>query len=174
MRIAQQRTPAGCAFALAAGWLAISLVMQKDLMLDYVFAGIVVLCGIFLIVYRKIYPDSILVTDAVPQPGEMFRGKIETPLKSEPSAEFTLRLDLTRRLRRNSRKIWQAEHAAHPVRGEHGIVLPVEFSIPAELQKEDIDQNCSWNLSATAMVWPIPYRAAFVVADSARSRAASA
>jgi hypothetical protein len=174
MRIPQQRTPAGCAFLLAAGWLAMSLIMKKDLMLDYIFVAIVVLCGIFLIVYRKIYPDSILVTDAVPQPGELFRGNIETPLKTEPTAEMTLRLDLTRRLRRNSRKIWQAERVAHPIRGEHGIILPVEFSIPAELQKEDIDQNYSWNLSATANVLPIPYRAAFVVADSARNRVASA
>jgi hypothetical protein len=165
MRIAQQRTPPGCAFILAAGWLAMSLIVKKDLMLDYIFVGIVLLCGISLIVYRKIYPDSILVTDALPQPGEMFRGKIETPLKTEPAAAITLRLDLTRRLRRNSRKIWQAEHAVHPVRGEHGIILPVEFSIPAELQKEDIDQNCNWNLSATANVLPIPWRAAFVVAS---------
>jgi len=174
MRIAQQRTPPGCAFILAAGWVAMSLIVKKDLMIDYVFVAIVVLCGIFLLAYRKIYPDSILVTDAPPQPGETFRGKIETPLKTEPAAEVTLRLDLTRRLRRNSRKIWQAEHAAHPIRGEHGVILPVEFSIPAELQREDINQNCDWSLSATAIVLPVPYRAVFVVADSPRNRAASA
>ena len=173
MRIAQERTPAGCLFALAGGWLILSLMMQKDLMLDYVAVGLMAAVAIFLFVYRKIYPDSFLVTDALPQPGEMFRGKIETPLMSEPPSECIVHFEITRRRGRYGRTIWRSDHVAHPIRSEHGMILPVEFLIPAEVQK-DLDQYCSWRITGSANVRPIPFRAAFLIADSSRNPKASA
>lgn len=172
MRIVQDRTPAGCMFAMAAAWLILSLAMQKDLMLDYVAVGLMLAIAIFLLVYRKIYPDSVLVTDALPQPGEMFRGTIETPLKSEP-AECKVKLELTRRRSRSSRAIFTSEEGVHPIRGEHGMILPVQFSIPAAVRKE-IDPYCYWRLSARAKIFPLPYRASFKVEDSSRNPKASA
>jgi hypothetical protein len=172
MRIVQERTPAGCMFALAAGFLALSFIPpQKHPLLDYTFVGILIAGGIFQMIYRKIYPDSVLVTDALPQPGEEFRGTIETPLKSEPG-ECKVKLELTRRRSRTSRAIFESEQVVHPMRGERGILFPVQFSIPAGVRKE-IDQYCNWRLSARAKTMPVPYRASFKVEDSSRNPKAS-
>ena len=99
-----------------------------------------------LFVYRKIYPDSVLVTDALPRPGEMFRGNIETPLEGEPPSECTVHIE---------------------------IILPVEFLVPAEVRK-DLDEYCSWRVTGAANVRPIPFRAAFLIEDSSRNPKASA
>ncbi len=174
MRIVQDRQPLGCLYGLAAGFLLLSFIPpQKHPMLDYAFVGFILAGAIFLTIYQKIYPDSFLITDALPQPGEIFRGKIETPMKSEPG-ECKLRLALTRqRGGRNTRAIWRSEQVAHPMRGEHGIIFPAQFSIPAEIQKE-IDQYCAWTLSVRAKAMPLPYRATFIVEDSSQNPTASA
>ena len=164
MRIAQTRTPPGCLLALAAGWLILSFVIHKHPLFDYGFVAIMVAGAIVLVIYRKIYPDSFLIADALPQAGETFRGKIETPLKRE-LGEFRVRLELTRGSGKSTRTIWVDDHVAHAVHGEHGIVLPVQFSVPGSVQK-DIDQNCKWTLKASARMW----RAEFNVAGPNRSQ----
>src|SRR6266513_3153573 len=140
-------------------------------MFDRAFVGVLLAGGVFQMIYRKIYPDSFLITDALPQPGEEFRGKIETPLKGDP-AECKVKLAFTRRRSRSSQAIWESEQVVHPVRGENGILLPMQFSIPAGVRKE-IDQYCNWWLSARAKTLPVPFRASFKVEDSSRNPKAS-
>ena len=165
MRIAQQRTPAGCAFAVAAGWLAWSFAVQRVDLIDYVFVGSLVAFGIFLFVYRKIYPNAVLVTDELPQPGNTFRGRVETPLSSEP-AEVRTQLMLSRRRGRYGRVLWQS--------GEQivrGATFDVAFPIPSEVGSQ-IDAWCNWSLSVRQGF----FRASFSMkaANFAQSPAASA
>lgn len=172
MRIVQERQPVGCLFALAAGFLLLSFIPpQNHPILDYAFVGFILAGGIFLTIYQKVYPDSFLVTDALPQPGEQFRGKIESPMKTEPG-ECKVQLRLGRSRGRNSRMIWESEQVSRPMRGEKGIIFPLQFSIPAEVQRE-IDPYCTWRLDARAKVFPLPYRASFKVEDSSRNPKAS-
>jgi hypothetical protein len=170
MRIAQDRVQPGCFWALAAGWAILTWVMpntgvlaREKFFLDVAFISLIVLGAIYFTVERKVYRDSVLVTDAAPEPGHGFRGKIESPLKSEPASGCKVRLTVGYRAARNSRTIWQSEAVAHPIRGEHGLILPVEFSVPAEIAK-DLNDRCSWTVSARANVFPIPYRARFPIA----------
>src|SRR5262245_7881915 len=138
MRIAQSRTPPGCFLAIAALWTIFALADRKHPTFHDAVIGILITWAVCLVLYRRVYPDSALLTDAPPQPGEAFRGKIETPLKREPGV-FELRLELQRRFSGNSDTIWNDSHRAHAAHGEQGIVLPVYFSIPAGVQK-DIDE----------------------------------
>lgn len=162
MRIAQSRTPPGCLLALAAGWLILSFVIKKNVLFDYGFVAIMVIGAIILMIYHKVYPDSFLVTNALPQPGETFRGKIETPLKREPGV-FRVRLELTRGSGKSTRSVWVDDHVAHAMHGQYGIELPADFSVPSSVQ---VDKNCKWTLKASAGMW----RAEFNVAEPTRSQ----
>jgi hypothetical protein len=156
MRMAQERTPAGCLFALAAAFLVMAFVIpDKTPFLDYTVVSAMFLGGVVLVAYRKIYPDAILITDALPQPGETFRGKVETPLKSEPP-QCTVQLVVSPHRGRYQSPYWQQTESAHPMRGERGIVLPAQFAVPADVASK-ITQLSVWRLNVRAGF----YRASF-------------
>ena len=162
MRIAQSRTPAGCAFALAAGWLVWSFALQRVDLIDYVLVGFLIAYAIFLIVYRKVYPDAILITDELPKPGASFRAKVETPLKNPPS-EIRVQLILARRRARYGKVVWQSEQVAR------GSTFDVDFNVPPDVE---VDAWSNWRLAIRSGL----YRADFDLKaeGSARNRAASA
>jgi hypothetical protein len=170
MRIAQDRPQLGCFWALAAGWAILTwlvppsgILAREKYFLDVAFITIIVLGAIYFTIERKVYPHSVLVTDAAPEPGHGFRGKIESSLKKAPASGCKVRLEVNYSERKSSRTIWKAEAVAHPIGGEHGLILPVEFSVPAEIARE-LSTRCSWTVSARANVFPIPYRASFPIA----------
>jgi hypothetical protein len=158
MRFRQQRTPAGCAWAVAAGWLAWSLVLRNVGLVDYILVGFLIAFGIFLTAYRKIYPDAILTVDELPKPGATFHGKVETPLKNEPAAA-RVRLSVVRMRGRNRRAQWQSECDAHPMRGEHGIVFPIDIAVPPDVESR-LDASSVWRVAVSAGL----YRASFKLA----------
>ena len=158
MRIPQERTPPGCAWGVAAGWMAWSLLLRNVELLDYVVVGLLAAFGIFLAVYRKIFPDAILITDELPAPGATFRATVETPLKSEPSST-RVKLAIARTRGRYRTAVWQSEQATHPMRGDRGIVFPIEIAVPAGIESQ-LNAWTVWRLSVGAGL----YRASFKLA----------
>jgi hypothetical protein len=156
----------GCFWALAAGWAILTwavpetgVLAREKFWLNVAFVVAIVLGAIYATIERKVIGDSALVIDALPEPEHGFRGKIETTLKKEPAPGYKLRLEVGRRGKRSSSTIWQSEAFAHPIRGEKGLILPVEFSIPAGIDVA----NSGWSLVVRAWTFPMPYLATFVL-----------
>ncbi|PYQ46744.1 MAG: hypothetical protein DMF59_20805 [Acidobacteria bacterium] len=144
MRIAQERMQPGCFWALAAGWAVLTWAVPETGILArekfWVNVAVVtanVLIAIYATIEQKVVGDSTLVVDGLPEPGHGFRGKIETTLNNERTSRFKLRLQVGRRSRRMSSTSWQSEAIVQPIRGEKGLILPVDFSIPAGIDVAD-------------------------------------
>jgi hypothetical protein len=156
----------GCFWALAAGWAILTwafpesgVLAREKFWLNVAVVIVIVLIAIYATIERKIVRDSILVIDGFPQPGHDFRGKIETNLNNEKTSRFKLRLEVGRPSRRRSSPTWQSKAIAHPIRGEKGLIVPVQFSIPAGLDAE----NTSWSLVVRSWTPPMPYMATFIL-----------
>jgi hypothetical protein len=166
LRIPHEKMQPGCFWALAAGWAALiwafpetGVLAREKFWLNVAVVIVIVLIAIFATVERKIVGDSTLIIDGFPQPGHDFRGKIETTLNNERTSGFNLRLEVGRPSRRRSSTTWLAKAIAHPIRGEKGLILPVEFSIPAGIDAE----NSSWSLVVRSWSPPMPYLATFIL-----------
>ena len=156
----------GCFWALAAGWAALTwavpetgVLAREKFWLKVAVVIVIALIAIFAMIERKAVGTSTLVIDGFPQPGHDFRGKIETTLNNERTSRFKMRLEVGRPSRRRSGATWHSDATANAVRGEKGLVLPVEFSIPAEADAE----NCTWSLIVRSWSLPMPYLATFVL-----------
>ena len=156
----------GCFWALAAGWAALTwaipetgVLAREKFWLNVAVVITIVLIAIFATIEQKTVGDSTLVIDGFPQPGHDFRGKIETTLNNERTSRFKMRLEVGRPSRRRSSSTWTSEAIANPVRGERGLVVPIEFSIPAGLDAE----NTAWSLVVRSWSLPMPYLATFVL-----------
>ena len=156
----------GCFWALAAGWAALTWLIPDTVLLArekfWLNVSVVIVCvllGIFAVIEQKIVGDSILIINDFPQPGHDFRGKIETSLNNDRTARFKMRLQVGRPSRRRSSPTWLADVVASPVRGEKGLTIPVEFSVPGGIDAE----NTSWTLIARSWSFPMPYLATFIL-----------
>jgi len=154
----------GCFWALAAGWAVLTWAVPETGILArekfWVNVAVVtanVLIAIYATIEQKVVGDSTLVVDGLPEPGHGFRGKIETTLNNERTSRFKLRLQVARRSRRRSSAIWESETIANPIRGEKGLILPVEFSVPAGIDLA----NSAWSLVVRSWSPPMPYLATF-------------
>jgi hypothetical protein len=167
-RIAQDRVNVGCLWSLAIGWAVLSWVWSllpsgysHSALYDEIFVRAVFLGALYFTYDRWRFPSATLVVDAPPVPGHAFRGKVETPLKSEPSSGIRVQLRAVEDVRRYSSTVWNAVIDAHPIRGEHGIIVPVELTIPSELAQDPRPRI--WDLTTKARVPFGLYRAKFVV-----------
>jgi hypothetical protein len=168
VRVAELQSPAGCIWLLAGGWLLLSLFVHQNGALDYAAVGVMAVVAIYMMIYRKVYPTSYLVSDEAPQPGRLFRGTIETPLKSDPDSGVTIQLGLFDRRGRNPRTVWASEQSAHPMHGAQGLVVPFEFAVPADVARE-INVRCFWMVTARAKIRPISWRARFRITSPSPS-----
>jgi hypothetical protein len=166
LRVTGEKMQPGCFWALAAGWAALTwaipetgVLAREKFWLNVAVVITIVLIAIFATIERRVIGDSTLVIDGFPQPGHDFRGKIETTLNNDRTSRFKLRLEVGRPSRRRSSATWVSKAIAHPVRGEKGLILPVEFSIPAGLDAE----NTAWSLVVRSWSLPMPYLATFVL-----------
>ncbi|MDQ6799655.1 MAG: hypothetical protein M3041_02335 [Acidobacteriota bacterium] len=166
MRVKQEELQPGCFWALAAGWAALTwafpdtgVLAREKFWLNVAVVIAIVLIGIFATIERKTVGDSTLVVDGFPQPGQVFRGKIETKLNNERTSRFKLRLQVGRPSRRRSSPTWISDAIAHPTHGEKGLTLPFEFSIPAGIDAE----NTAWSLVVRSWSPPMPYLATFIL-----------
>jgi len=156
----------GCFWALAAGWAILTwaipdtgVMAREKFWLNVAVVIAIVLIAIFATIERKIVGNSTLVIDEFPQPGHDFRAKIETTLNNERRARFKLRLQVGRPSRRRSSPTWLADVIANTTRGEKGVTIPVEFTVPAGIDAE----NTSWSLSVRSWSLPMPYLATFIL-----------
>jgi hypothetical protein len=166
LRVTQERMQPGCFWALAVAWAALTLAFpatgalaREKFWLNVAVVIAIALLAIFATIEQRIVGDSLLIIDGFPQPGHDFRAKIETTLDNERTSRCKLRLQVGRPSRRRSSPTWLADAIAHPVRGERGLTIPVEFSIPAEIDAE----NSSWSLVARSWSFPMPYLATFIL-----------
>ncbi|HEY8180795.1 MAG TPA: hypothetical protein VII32_01040 [Thermoanaerobaculia bacterium] len=166
MRVTQERMQPGCFWALAAFWAALTwlipdtgILAREKFWLNVAVVIVIVLIAIFAMIEQKVVGDSTLIIDGFPQPGHDFRAKIETTLDNERTCRFKMRLQVGRPSRRRSSPTWLADVIAQPVRGERGLTIPVEFSIPAGIDAE----NSSWSLIARSWSFPMPYLATFIL-----------
>ena len=165
-RVAQDRVNLGCFWSLAVGWAVLSWGwsflphgFSYSPLFDELSIAALFLGALWFSIDRWRFADATLLVDAPPAPGHAFRGKVETPLQGEPP-RMRVRLRATRYVRKpGTSTLWSTTIDAHPMRGEHGIVVPVEVSIPA-----DVPADVDWNLTVLAGL----YRANFVVARAAR------
>jgi hypothetical protein len=158
--VAQDRTPAGCFWAVAIVWggltwffPATGVIASEKQALSMLAVGILFVLAAAMTIERKRYSDSVLTIDATPAPGKTFDGVITTPLETAP--EVRVKLELVWATRRYGRTIWQAEIGAPGMRE-----VPFRFEIPAEVANE-MRPGCRWTVSIRANVLPIPYRASF-------------
>lgn len=156
----------GCFWALAVAWAALTLAFpatgvlaREKFWLNVVVVIAIALLAIFASVEKRMVGDSILILDDYPQPGCCFRAKIETTLSNDWKSRCKLRLQVGRPSRRRASPTWLADVVAQPVRGEKGMAIPVEFSIPAGIDAE----NTSWSLIARSWSFPMPYLATFIL-----------
>ena len=156
----------GCFWALAAGWALLTwaipdtgVMAREKFWLNVAVVIAIVLIAIFATIERKLVGNSTLVIDEFPQPGHDFRAKIETTLNNERTARFKLRLQVGRPSRRRSSPTWLADVIANPTRGEKGVTIPVEFTVPAGIDAE----NTSWSLMVRSWSLPMPYLATFIL-----------
>jgi|GEM_PF-5049532 len=162
MRIAQDRTPIGCFWALPAGWTILNLVSRGFGVLDRVVITLMIAVAIYFTIERMRYAGSVMIIDALPVPGQTFEGTIETPLTSEFPPPVRIQMDLHQSAqRRNRRAFWESKAIASPTTNEHGaIVLPFRFDPPAELVNH-VGSGCTWSVQVSVNVLPILYRATF-------------
>ena len=156
----------GCFWALAAGWAAFTwlipdtgVLAREKFWLNVAVVIVIVLIAIFATIEQKTVGDSTLIIDEFPQPGHDFRAKIETTLDNERTTRFKLRLQVGRPSRRRSSPTWLADVIAQPVRGERGVTIPVEFTVPPGIDAE----NNSWSLIVRSWSFPMPYLATFIL-----------
>jgi hypothetical protein len=126
-----------------------------------------VFVAFYLWLHRRLFGDSALFIENLPACGQVFRGRVETHLGSMAESEFRLRIDAQKKTeiwQKSGKKFWRSEVAAHPTRGQHGLVLPVEFLIPVNISSEGI----TWWLHDTARAQPISYHARFVIRPEMR------
>jgi hypothetical protein len=166
LRITQEKMQPGCFWALAVAWAALTLAFpdtgafaRLKFWLNVAVVIVIVLLAIFATIDQKVVGDSILMIDEFPQPGHEFRGKIETTLNNERTCRFKMRLQVGRPSRRRSSPTWLCDVIARPVRGDRGLTIPVEFSVPAGIDAE----NTSWTLIARSWSFPMPYLATFIL-----------
>ena len=168
-RVAQDRVNLGCFWSLAIGWAVVWWLwsflphrLSYSPLFDEIGIAALFLGAIYFTIDRWRFADATLIVDAPPAPGHTFRGKVETPLKSEPSG-MRLRVRATHYVRKpGTTTIWSTTVDAHPMRGERGIVVPVEVSIPADVPNQEL--SLDWDLTVRAGL----YRAKFVVARASR------
>jgi hypothetical protein len=172
VRVAQDRVNVGCLWALAGGWAVVSWIwslmggMSYSLVRDVMTVGAIALAALYFTYDRWRFPAATLVVDAPPIPGHTFRGKVETPLKDEPSG-VRVRLRAIHYVRKPGQTtIWSTWVDAHPMRGERGIVVPVEIAVPSELANAPRDRN--WQLTVQARTPFALYRASFPVNEAGR------
>ena len=156
----------GCFWALAAFWAALTwlipdtgVLANQKFWLNVAVVIVIALLGVFASIEQKTVGDSTLIIDDFPRPGHDFRAKIETTLSNERTARFNLRLQVGRPSRRRSSPSWLADVKAQPVRGERGLTIPVEFSVPSGIDAE----NTSWSLIVRSWSFPMPYLATFIL-----------
>jgi hypothetical protein len=166
LHIPQEKMQPGCFWALAVAWAALTLAFpetgvlaREKFWLNVAVVIVIALLAIFATIEKKIVGNSTLIIDGFPQPGHDFRAKIETTLNNERTSRCKLRLQVGRPSRRRSSPTWLADVIAQPVRGEKGLTIPVEFSIPAGIDAE----NTSWSLVARSWSFPMPYLATFIL-----------
>src|SRR5213079_1024162 len=116
---------------------------------DEIAVGAMFLGALYFSVDRWRFSDATLVVDAPPVPGHAFRGKVETPLKSAPASGIRARLRATHYVRKPGRTtVWSGAVDAHPMRGEHGLIVPVEITVPGELANDP--RSLDWDLTVLA------------------------
>ena len=157
-RVAQDRVSAGCLWALAIGWAILSWLWSllpagrsHSALFDVIAVGSLFLAALYFTIDRQRFPAATLSFDALPAPGHTFLAKVETPLKIEPASGVRVRLRATHYVRKPGRTtVWSKTVDAHPLRGEHGIIVPVEVAVPAELP-QDLGA-LDWDVTARAIV----------------------
>jgi hypothetical protein len=166
LRVTQERLQPGCFWALALGWAALTwafpdtgVLAAAKFWMNVTLVVVLVLLGVFAMIEQKAVGDSTLVIDGYPEPGQVFHARIETTLSNERTSPFNMRLEVGRPSRRRGTRCWWAKWTAKPVRGERGLVLPVEFTIPDAVDAED----CPWSLVVRSWSLPMPYLATFVL-----------
>jgi hypothetical protein len=172
-RVAQDRVNVGCFWSLAIGWAILSWIWSflpggysHSPLYDEIAVGSLFLGALYFSYDRWRFADATLIVDAPPVPGHAFRGKVETPLKSEPPAGIRARLRATYYVRRPGRTIvWSSTVDAHPTRGEHGLIVPVEMTVPGELANDP--RSLDWDVTIQARVPFGLYRARFAVPPAA-------
>jgi hypothetical protein len=171
-RVAQDRVNLGCFWSLAIGWAVLSWLWTffpggytHSSLYDEISVGAIFLSAIYFTIERWRFPDATLVFDAPPVPGHAFRGKVETPLKNEPlgepSSPIRVRVRAFHYVRKATGTVWATKIDAHPMRGERGIVVPIEITIPAELAAEG---SMNWQITMRRGL----YRARFFLARTPR------
>lgn len=171
MNVAQSRTPVGCWWAIAGGWLLLEYVFpstgvlaEQKHTLSLIVITLMFLGAIAATIERKRFFDSTLVTEAAPLPGQTFEGTIETPLTAEPARGIRVSIMLLRGRRRNRGALWESESGASSyIRNDRGtLTVPFRFDVPAELANV-IDSDCRFTIRVRANILPIPYRASFTM-----------
>ena len=162
----------GCFWALAVAWAALTLAFPETgslgrakFCVNVAVVIVIALLAIFATIEKKVVGDSTLIIDDFPKPGHDFRAKIETTLNNERPCRCKLRLQVSRPSRRRSSPTWLADAIAQPVRGEKGLTIPVEFSIPSGIDAE----NTSWSLVVRSWSFPMPYLATFVLSTDVQA-----
>ena len=171
MRIKQDRTPLGCFWGVAIVWGVLTIAFPNTGILanEKWWLGMAAVTALFLIaiyftIERKVFADSFLTFDEPPESGRTFRAKIETPLKGEVACKVLIGLLRSQR-RAGQSWLWKTETTPHPIRGDKGLILPLELAIPPEAGT--VDAATSWTVRATGRTGLIPYRATFTLPKSA-------
>lgn len=168
VRIAQSRISPGSVWFIAILWAVIAwLWSPEEIVTNCVIFGVLCVIALYFTYEHWRFPDSILVVATPPAPGHAFRGRIETPMPSEPASGFKVRLEAVYVVRRNKTIVWHKEPAAHPSRGDRGVIVPIEVAIPRELASDARPRI--WVLSVRALVPLAIYRAKFVLTETAES-----
>jgi hypothetical protein len=162
LRVAQERTPVGCFWAIAAFWGLLAYFERMPGFLDIAIVIVIVALAIYFTIDSLVFKESYLDFPSPPEAGRTFHATIVTPLKNDDEL-CTVRLLLYRRGGRRAPLLWSAK-AEWPVRPTgHGFAVPFEYAIPAEVA-DKMASGAIWRVSAKAMrAVPIPYFASFAI-----------